>query len=318
MKLATFTLNGGSAKLGIVDTGRDLITDVTGALPRDADFASMQALIEAGPAALERLRTFDAAGETAHQHPFGDIRLLAPVPRPIQMRDGMTFPLHIRQGLRGLQALGAANEEESRRILASDLPPLPEIYTKTPVWYFTNHLCVSGPGTEITWPAFSQRRDFELELGVFTWQTAADIPVEKAADHIFGYTIFNDFSARDRQSVEMPGMLGPGKGKSFDKSNIIGPWIVTPDEIGDPYALKTQAIVDGESWAAGDTSGMLYSFEELIAYLSQSETIHAGEFIGSGTVENGCGLEMNRYLDKGAKIRLEIERIGALECSIAP
>ena len=317
MKLATFELDGGTLRVGLADPEKGLMTDVTSALPDIPAFSSMQSLIEAGPAAMDRLRRFDANGETAHQHLLDTITLLAPVPRPIQMRDAMTFPLHIRQGLRGLKALSAVTAEEGERILASELPPLPDIYKAAPMWYFTNHLAVGGPGTETVWPSYSKRRDFELELGIFTWQTASDISEGEAPDHIFGYTIFNDFSARDQQSIEMPGMLGPGKGKSFDNSNIIGPWIVTPDELTSPYELKTCAVVDGERWAEGITSGMLYSFEELIASLSRSETLHAGEFIGSGTVENGCGLEMNRYLDLGARLQLEIEGIGALHCSVA-
>jgi len=225
--------------------------------------------------------------------------------------------LHIRQAMRGLKALAAQSEEERKAIMSTELPELPEIYRNVPVWYFTNHLCVAGPGSAVRWPAYSSRIDFELELGIFTWQTGTDISESDAAQHIFGYTIFNDFSARDQQSKETPGLLGPGKGKSFNGSNVIGPWIVTPDEIGDPYALRTQVTVNGDSWTEGHTSGMLFSFEELIASLSRSETIHAGEFIGSGTVENGCGIELQRFLEKGDYLSLEIERIGSLNCSVS-
>ena len=112
-------------------------------------------------------------------------------------------------------------------------------------------------------------------------------------------------------------MLGPGKGKSFNGSNVLGPWIVTPDEIGDPYDLETRVKVNGEVWSRGHTGGMLFSFEALLASLSRSETIQAGEFIGSGTVENGCGLELNRFLEKGDRIELEVERIGTLNCAVS-
>ena len=119
---------------------------------------------------------------------------------------------------------------------------------------------------------------------IVTRRTRANIPAKEAGAHMFGYTIFNDFSARDRQAIEMQGRLGPGKGKSFDGGNALGPWIVTPDELGDPQTLNVEVRVNGETRARGDTSKMLFSFEEIIAYASQDETIHAGEFFGSGTV----------------------------------
>ena len=134
-----------------------------------------------------------------------------------------------------------------------------------------------------------------------------------AKDHIFGYTIFNDFSARDAQRIEMEGRLGPAKGKSFDGGNVMGPWIVTPDEIGDPYHLKMEARVNGEIRSKGVTEGMLFSFEEIIAHVTQDETLMPGEFIGSGTVGNGCGLELGWFLEHGDTIELEVEKIGILK-----
>src|SRR5271154_1196930 len=127
---------------------------------------------------------------------------------------------------------------------------------------------------------------------------------DQARDHIFGYTIFNDFSARDMQMVEMEGRLGPAKGKSFDGANVLGPWIVTPDEIGDAQALDVEVRVNGEVRSRGSTAGMLFSFEEILAHASQDETIHAGEFFGSGTVGNCCGLELGRFLEHGEVIEL--------------
>jgi 2-keto-4-pentenoate hydratase/2-oxohepta-3-ene-1,7-dioic acid hydratase in catechol pathway len=171
---------------------------------------------------------------------------------------------------------------------------------------------VRGTDTTVRWPRYSSVMDYELELGVFTKGTAANIPPARAMEHIFGYTIFNDLSARDVQQVEMEGRLGPAKGKSFDGGNILGPWIVTPDEIGDPYKLKMQARVNSELRSSSVSEGMLFSFEELIAFISQDETLVAGEFIGSGTVGNGCGLELGKLLEDGDLIELEIEKIGVL------
>jgi len=192
------------------------------------------------------------------------------------------------------------------------LEELPAVYRDLPIYYITNRFTVVGPGATVQWPRYSKLMDYELEVGVVTRRTRSNIPVHEAGAHIFGYTIFNDFSARDRQAVEMQGRLGPAKGKSFDGSNALGPWIVTPDELGDPQTLNVEVRVNGETRAKGDTRGMLFSFEELIAYASQDETIHAGEFFGSGTVGNCCGLEIGRFLDNGDTIELHVDRIGVL------
>ena len=143
-----------------------------------------------------------------------------------------------------------------------------------------------------------------------------DIPKERAKDHIGGYTVFNDFSARDIQMREMSGRLGPAKGKDFDTSNAIGPCLVTPDEIPDPYNLTMAARVNSEYWSRGTSADMYWTFEEIIAYISQSETLYPGEFIGSGTCPGaqgrGCGLEMGKFLKAGDMVELEVERIGIL------
>jgi 2-keto-4-pentenoate hydratase/2-oxohepta-3-ene-1,7-dioic acid hydratase in catechol pathway len=154
--------------------------------------------------------------------------------------------------------------------------------------------------------------DYELELGIFIGRTGKDIARGEAASHIFGYTVYNDVSARDAQADEMAGMLGPAKGKDFDTGNVIGPCIVTADEIGDPYALEMVARVNGEEWSRGNSRTMKHRFEDIIAHVSASETLHAGEFIGSGTVGNGCGFELGRYPQAGDVVELEIERIGTI------
>jgi 2-keto-4-pentenoate hydratase/2-oxohepta-3-ene-1,7-dioic acid hydratase in catechol pathway len=111
----------------------------------------------------------------------------------------------------------------------------------------------------------------------------------------------------------MDGRLGPAKGKSFDGGNVLGPWIVTPDEIGDPYKLKMEARVNGEVRCASISEGMLFPFEDIIAHVTKDETLMPGEFIGSGTVGGGCGLEIGRYLEHGDTIELEVEKIGVLK-----
>ena len=115
----------------------------------------------------------------------------------------------------------------------------------------------------------------------------------------------------------MEGRLGPAKGKSFDGGNVLGPWIVTTDEIGDPYDLKMECRINGKMRSQGVTKDMLFSFEEIIAHVSQDETLMPGEFIGSGTVGNGCGLELGWYLEHNDEIELEVEKIGVLKNKVA-
>ena len=281
-------------------------------------FTSMLALIDAGDAALEQAR--DAVRQARQGRALSvavaAAEILAPVPEPRQMRDGMSFPLHILQAPRGQLKLAARAKDdmaELARIDAEPLGELPEVYRKQPIYYITNRFSVRGTNTTVKWPRYSKVMDYELEFGIITKNKGANISAAKAKDHIFGYTIFNDFSARDAQRIEMEGRLGPAKGKSFDGGNVMGPWIVTPDEIGDPYKLKMEARVNGKMRSQGVTEGMLFSFEEIIAHVTKDETLMPGEFIGSGTVGNGCGLELGWYLEHGDTIELEVEKIGILK-----
>jgi 2-keto-4-pentenoate hydratase/2-oxohepta-3-ene-1,7-dioic acid hydratase in catechol pathway len=153
----------------------------------------------------------------------------------------MSFPIHILQSARGSQKLRAresGDEAELARLEAMPLPELPEIYRQRPVHYITNRFSVQGNNTTVNWPRYSAQMDYELEFGIVTKGRGSNISAARARNHIFGFTIFNDFSARDAQRLEMEGRLGPAKGKSFDGGNVLGPWIVTPDEIGDPYNLQ--------------------------------------------------------------------------------
>jgi 2-keto-4-pentenoate hydratase/2-oxohepta-3-ene-1,7-dioic acid hydratase in catechol pathway len=281
-------------------------------------FASMLQLIDAGPAALDQARElFDrkSKDESLSENVSG-VEILAPVPEPRQMRDGMSFPLHILQAPRGQRKLLARAKNdmaELARIDAEPLGELAEVFRKQPIYYITNRFSVRGTNTTVKWPRYSKVMDYELEFGIITKNRGANISAAKAKDHIFGYTIFNDFSARDTQRIEMEGWLGPSKGKSFDGGNVMGPWIVTPDEIGDPYKLKMEVRVNGKRRSQGVSEGMLFSFEEIIAYVTQDETLMPGEFIGSGTVGNGCGIELGWFLEDGDTVELEVEKIGVLK-----
>jgi 2-keto-4-pentenoate hydratase/2-oxohepta-3-ene-1,7-dioic acid hydratase in catechol pathway len=321
MKLATFR-SGAKEKIGLVHARDSRLFDLAAASERGGKsspaFASMLALIDAGPAALDQARGLfeDGGDDTSLSVDVAGAEILAPVPEPRQMRDGMSFPLHILQAPRGQLKLAARAKNdmaELARIEAEPLGELPEIYRKQPIYYITNRFSVRGTSTTVKWPRYSQVMDYELEYGIITRNKGANIPASKAKDHIFGYTIFNDFSARDAQRIEMEGRLGPAKGKSFDGGNVMGPWIVTPDEIGDPYKLRMEARVNGKMRSQGITDGMLFSFEEIIAHVTKDETLMPGEFIGSGTVGNGCGLELGWYLEHGDTIELDVEKIGVLK-----
>ncbi len=321
MKLASYT-QGQDTKLGAVIGTEGLYTvlDLHAAAARKGvegtAFASMLALIDAGQGGLDRAARLieDAVNLADIIHPLASVKLKAPVPQPPQMRDASVFPEHITGAPRGMARLMArlqGNEEAEKA--AQALPEIPQAYRDRPIFYITNRFSVGGNGDEVRWPTYSKVMDFELEVGIFLSKGGTDIAKSAARDHIFGYTIFNDFSARDMQRLEMQGMLGPAKGKSFQGGNVIGPWIVTKDEIPDPYALKARALVNGEVWTESSTAGMLHDFEDMIAYISRDETLHPGEFIGSGTVNRGCGLELDRFLQHGDEIALEVENIGVLK-----
>jgi 2-keto-4-pentenoate hydratase/2-oxohepta-3-ene-1,7-dioic acid hydratase in catechol pathway len=320
VKLATFRA-GGQDKIGLVHDADTKLFDLAAGAARERTnpaFTSMLALIDAGEAALDVARsTFEKHGSDASLSVnVAGIEVLAPLPEPRQMRDGMSFPLHIRQSPRGqlkLAARAKGDMDELARLEAEPLGELPEVYRRQPIYYITNRFSVRGTNTTVKWPRYSKVMDYELEFGIVTKNRGANISAAKAKDHIFGYTIFNDFSARDAQRLEMEGRLGPAKGKSFDGGNVLGPWIVTPDEIGDPYKLKMECRVNDKVRSSSTSEGMLFSFEEIIAHVTQDETLMPGEFIGSGTVGNGCGLELGWYLEHNDVIELEIEKIGTLK-----
>jgi len=299
MRLATYR-QGGAEKIGVVDAAGTRVFDLAAAAVRagaaSAPFASMLALIDADDAGLDEARDLAERGGGGDDDLWAaltSVELRAPIPEPRQMRDGMSYALHIQQSGRGGAAILArakGGDAAFREVMAQPLPELPDIYRKVPIYYITNRNTVVGPDATVRWPRYSRVMDYELETAVVTKRTAANIKASEARGHIFGYTIFNDFSARDRQMVEMQGRLGPAKGKSFDGSNAIGPWIVTPDEIGDIQGLKVAVRVNGETRSTGNTAGMLFPFEEIIADAAQDETIRAGEVFGSGTVGGCCGL----------------------------
>lgn len=314
MKLATY-LTGGAQKIGAVTEDRSALVDLAAAAEgRDAGcFASMLALIEGGDPALDMAREVaDAATHTGkYLHALDTVTLLAPIPVPPQIRDFSVFPAHIRQAPVGMQKLAAKLQGAPIPDVAPANEPA-EIYQRQPIYYFTNRFSVIGPEAEVQWPRYSNVIDFEFELAAIIGRGGKDITGKDAGGHIFGYTILNDFSARDTQLAEMQGMLGPAKGKSFDMGNAMGPWIVTRDEIPDVKALTGRARINGKTFIEADFSDALHSFEDMIAFVSRDETLYPGEVLGSGTVGNGCGLERFEFFSSGDVFELEIDSLGML------
>jgi len=222
----------------------------------------------------------------------GDVRLLAPLPNPTSLRDFFAFEDHVKTGF------------------AKRGEPMPREWYEIPVYYKGGHRNILGPEAEVLWPSFTEKFDYELELAVVIGKQGRNIKAENAREYIAGFTVMNDFSARDIQRQEMRVRLGPAKGK--DWATALGPWLVTPDEIGDPYSLEMTARVNGEVWSLGNSRSMFWKFEDMIEFLTKDDTVYPGDVIGSGTVGTGCGLELDRWVKPGDVMELEIERIGVL------
>ena len=261
---------------------------------------SMQDLIEHGE---EGLALAQACMQGAATMPLASVQLLAPLPRPLQIRDCLCFEDHLLGAVRaGARLMGQEFAEETAML---------RTFRRQPIWYKANRMSVVGPGHEVVWPDHSNVMDYELEIGMVLGRTGVKIPREQARDYIFGYTIFNDLSARDTQLLEMEGQLGPTQGKDFDGGNVFGPCIVTADEFS-PNDVRMTVRVNGELRSEGSSSKMKYSFEDLIAYVSRDETLYAGEILCSGTVGGGSGLEAGTLLQSGDVVEMEIEGIGRL------
>jgi fumarylacetoacetate (FAA) hydrolase len=238
-----------------------------------------------------------------------DIRLLPPLARPMGLRDFYAFESHVSASF--------ANRGQE----------IPEAWYRMPAFYFSNPHSVYGPGETIPYPAYSQELDFELEVACVIGQAGRNIPADRASAFIFGYMIFNDWSARDVQRDEAKVGLGPAKAKDFASS--FGPCLVTPDELEDRrtdrpgvFNLAMTARVNGQPQSQGNWQDLYYSFGQMIERASDEVFLLPGEVIGSGTVGSGCLLELTRgkgpWLRPGDEIELEIERLGVLRNTIGP
>ncbi|MDX3901433.1 MAG: fumarylacetoacetate hydrolase family protein [Sphingobium sp.] len=274
------------------------------------------ALIEGGEDASALARGLVAQRPASALIAASEVALRAPLQPPPQIRDCSCFEQHLRNCYEVARRFKVRNEPDPeaayRAADRSEEERVVGTFLKQPIYYKGNRFSVVGSGTDVIWPAYSKALDFELEFACYIGRRTKDVAASDAGGCIFGYSIYNDFSARDAQLRESGGGLGPAKGKDFDTGNVLGPCLVTADEIPDPYALTMIARVNGEEWGRGNTRDMHWTFPDVIAHISQSETLYPGEILGSGTVGTGCGMEQLRYLQPGDVVELEIERIGIL------
>jgi len=332
VRLVTFTPPGSAPRIGaFIDDDRKIVdlAAIAAAISPDGDlraFASMLDLIDGGAAALDRARELQeqalASGVEEAVRARADVRLEAPLPNPRRLRDCACFLQHLRNAREVRHTRLAAREDDPEAALeryrAAGALDVPAEWVAAPVYLNSNHLSIIGPDDEAIWPHGARRMDYELEWAMVTGRAGTDISAADARAHIFGYTIFNDISARDIQAIEIrsgAGMGGPGK--DFDAGNAFGPCIVSADEIGNPYDLEMCARINGEEWSRGNSGMMDHRFEDVLAHLSKNQTVHAGEIFGSGTVPTGCGLEHNRYLEDGDVIELDVAQLGVLTTRIA-
>ena len=265
--------------------------------------SEVDALDLLGADATERARI---AGRVEAELPLSEARLLAPVTPPT-MRDFSVFEQHIEGVIKD------ANPDAT----------VPPVWYESPFCYFTNPNAVTGPGDAIPVPPRCRRLDLELEVAAVIGRPGRDMTPGEAGDYIAGYTIFNDWSARDLQMTEMRLGLGMCKGKDF--ANTLGPWIVTPDELepfvdGDRLDLELRAEVNGGALGTDTLANMAWSFPELVSYASRGTWVRPGDVLGSGTCGSGCLLELwGRHgsdfhppLGPGDVVSLHVEGIGTL------
>ena len=246
-----------------------------------------------------------------------DVEILAPVPHPTSCRDAYAFREHV--------AAGRRNRE---------LDMIPE-FDQFPVFYFTNHNSIQGPGEIACMPDHFNKLDFEMEVAVVISKPGKNIKAEEADEYIAGYMIMNDLSARQLQSEEMKLNLGPAKGKDF--ATILGPMLVTPDELeeyilpakenhtGKAFNLDMKCWVNGVLISEGCLGDMQWTFAEIIERCSYGVQLYPGDVIGSGTVGTGCFLELNgtgklndpdykeQWLQEGDVVEMEVEELGRLK-----
>lgn len=258
-------------------------------------------VIAGGERAIDEVReACDAAQKAGREAPVvrdaSAVQLVAPLPRPNSLRDYLVVEEHMRNC-----------------VAAGVIQAVPDEWYRIPAHYKGNVDEIYGPDDTVPWPAYTDKLDYELEVCAVIGAQGRRISATAADRHIVGYTLYNDWSARDIQVREMSIGIGPGVAKDFASS--IGPCIATPDEF-DPRTSALQARVDGEVWSAGTLATMHFSFEELIEWTSQEQTLQPGDLLGSGTIGKGCGVEIDRWISQGSVVELEADGIGVLRNTV--
>lgn len=297
MKFVTFINTEQQTRVGILmnDSVIDLNSASKGELPETmADFLKNQSIYI--PVVQSLLETKELPSINLKK-----IQLTAPLPNPTSFRDFVAFETHVKNAT-----------------MRSGDTVAPEWY-EMPIFYFSNPNAMKGPEEEIKRPSRCVRLDYELELACVIGKEGKNIKASDAEEYIFGYTILNDWSARDIQMKEMKVLLGPAKGKDFATS--IGPYILTKDElepyrVGGRFDLEMTAKVNGEVLSKGNFKDIHYTFGDMIERASEDVTLYPGDIIGSGTVGFGClmelGSEVHRWLEPGDEVELTITGLGTL------
>ena len=286
MKLLRYDAGEG-AKLGVLQPGHE--DKIVPLAPLFSEFPTMLSIIEGGDAALERIKVLAKQREGAFD--LADAKLLAPMERPGKyLAIGMNYAKHI---------------EEAKRL--GQPTPTQQF------WFNKQTSCLAGPFDDIE-PGVTEQLDYEVELGVVIGKPAKGVSEADAINHVFGYVVANDVSARDWQRHSPTFTLG----KSFDTHGPIGPWIVTADEIGDPHALDLRCLVNGEVRQESNTSELVYNVWQQISYLSTAFTLESGDLIATGTPSGvGIGMQPPRFLQPGDIVRCEIDGVGMIENRVA-
>jgi 2-keto-4-pentenoate hydratase/2-oxohepta-3-ene-1,7-dioic acid hydratase in catechol pathway len=293
MKLVTYD-RGGARRLGAWVAGT--VVNLPDAVGHPAFPTTMEALVPRnGGTTLDAAREALSDPDTVREFAVPRARLLIPL-LPSSLRGFVAFEDHAK--------LGAARRGDS----------IPDTWYETPAYYKGNHQGVLGPDEELPWPSFTEELDYELEIACVIGKRGRDLSADAAAGIIFGYTLMNDWSARDVQRTEMQACLGPAKSRDFATS--LGPCVVTADEI-DPSDLPLVARVDGEVWSEGNLRDAYWTFPQMIAHVSRGEDVWTGDLYGSGTFGGGCGMDLERRLEPGQVVELEAQGIGVLRTRVA-
>lgn len=316
MKLVTFVSDAGPRLGAVVGAAFDRVVDL-GEAARDLGRkvpADALAFLEQGDRAMDVGREILARLnlEAPYVRALREVALLSPIPRPPSMRDAYAFRQHV---------------ETSRR--NRGVPMIPE-FDQFPVFYFTNHQAVFGPGPVRVMSRHLDRLDFELECAMVVGKGGRNLTADRADGHIAGLMIMNDLSARGLQMEEMKLSLGPAKGKDF--ATVLGPWLVTVDELeesrragpdGDRYELRMTAEVNGTQVSEDNLANISWTFAQILERVSYGVDVFPGDVIGSGTCGTGCFLELNgskvtsdQWLRPGDHVTLAIEKLGSLETEI--